>query len=58
MTISQMQGTHYRQDLSWRGDVLVAKFARRDSMERLELVDCEGSDYALVKNYLSTYHPA
>ena len=53
-----MQGKHYRQDMSWRGDVLVAKFTRRGTMEQLELVDCEGSDYALVKNYLSTYLPA
>ncbi|KAH7101589.1 hypothetical protein BKA62DRAFT_703412 [Auriculariales sp. MPI-PUGE-AT-0066] len=58
-TIQQMQGKHYRAEMSWRGDVLVAKFLRRGgSSETLEIADCEGADYALVKNYLSTYCPA
>jgi hypothetical protein len=51
--LKEIQGPHYRENLAWRGNLVIAKY--RD--EQLSaLIDATMADFPLLKNYLSTHY--
>jgi len=52
--VKEIQGPNYRENLAWRGNLVVAKY--RDE-QATTLMDATMADFPLLKNYLSKHYP-
>ena len=50
--VREIQGRSYREELAWRGNIIVAKY--RDS-PFTSMVDASMADFPIIKNYLLTH---
>ncbi|KAI3611009.1 hypothetical protein WG66_013789 [Moniliophthora roreri] len=51
-TIREIQGRAFREDLAWRGNIVVAKY--RDNPFS-SMIDASMADFPILKNYLMTH---
>jgi hypothetical protein len=54
--IRTIQGSRFNEQMAWRGDIVVGKYAASDSNHPFtNMVDASMADFAIIQNYLMTH---